>query len=297
MTSSQKPPRPGIHKPQGEQWLFRQGALVLGPMSTEQVIERLYAGSLDGSTEITPLGQNQYRPLAQLDLFKIDLAKAQAKLRVDALVQADRAKRVRRRNVRLGIVAVVAAIAASGAASAARYLAVHTPFKTDPVEEISVEPPIIGLAKVRAASEELVDYPLSNGDPNHRKSGARPSIALRPGSPARSEIPAGAADPDGLQTGSFDRAAINSVVAARQKLLYPCVAGEAGKHPGLSTKIPIEFVIGNDGRVSKVWVDHSQFKDGPLAECLLKELQKWPFKAYEGERATVGLSFRVGQGI
>jgi len=90
--------------------------------------------------------------------------------------------------------------------------------------------------------------------------------------------------------------AINSVVASRQKSLYPCVAGEAGKHPGLSTKIPIEFVIGNDGRVAKVWVDHSLFKDGPLAECLLKELQKWPFKAYEGERATVGLSFRVGQG-
>ena len=80
MTSSQKLPRPGIHKPQGEQWLFRQGALVLGPMSKEQIIERLYAGSLDGSTEITPLGQNQYRPLAELDLFKIDLAKAQADL-------------------------------------------------------------------------------------------------------------------------------------------------------------------------------------------------------------------------
>jgi peroxiredoxin len=79
-------------------------------------------------------------------------------------------------------------------------------------------------------------------------------------------------------------------------MLYPCVADEAGKHPGLATKIPIEFVIGNDGRVSKVWVDHSLFKDTALADCLLKELQKWPFRAYEGERATVGLSFRVGRG-
>jgi len=295
MTSRQNLPRPGIRRPQGAQWLFRQGGLVLGPMPTEQIIERLYAGSLDGNTPIAVLGDNQYRPLAEVDQFKIDLAKAQAKLRVDALVQADRAKRVRRRNVRLGIVAVVAAIAASGAASAARYLAVHTPFKTESVEEISVEPPIIGLAKVRSASEELVAYP-SNGDPNHRRAAARPSVALKAGGPARSDLPAGAADPDGLQTGAFDRVAINSVVASRQKSLYPCVAGEAGKHPGLATKIPIEFVIGNDGRVAKVWVDHSLFKDGPLAECLLKELQKWPFKAYEGERATVGLSFRVGQG-
>src|SRR5262249_62426703 len=118
MTSRQNPARPGIHA-QGGQWLFRQGGLVLGPMHTEQIIERLYAGSLDGNTEITPLGQNQYRPLAELDPFKIDLAKAQAKLRVDAMVHADRAERVRRRNLRLGIVAVVPAGGGAAAAGAA----------------------------------------------------------------------------------------------------------------------------------------------------------------------------------
>src|SRR5215471_12496199 len=183
MTSRQNVPRPGIPRPRGARGLFRQAGLVLGPLPPEQIIERLYAGSLDGNTQIAPLGDNQYLPLAEVDQFKIDLAKAQAKLRVDALVQADRAKRVRRRNVRFGIVAFVAALAAAGAASAARYLAVHTPFKTESVEEISVEPPVIGLAKVRSTSEELVDYPLSNGDPNHRKSAPRPSLALKAGSP------------------------------------------------------------------------------------------------------------------
>src|SRR6266852_2172102 len=277
MTAGQNPATAGKNRARQGQWLFRQGGLVLGPLLTEQIIEKLYSGTLDGNTEIAPIGQTHYRPLAQLDVFKVDLAKAQAKLRVVA------------------IVATAAAIAAVGAATGARYLAVYSPFKVERLDEISVEPPTIGLAKARLAAEDLLDYPLSSGDPNRRRALARLQDRSKRGQ-SRAEPGAGEADADGLRTGAFDRTAINAVVASRQKMLYPCVADEAGKHPGLATKIPIEFVIGNDGRVSKVWVDHSLFKDTALGDCLLKELQKWPFRAYEGERATVGLSFRVGRG-
>ena len=38
------------------------------------------------------------------------------------------------------------------------------------------------------------------------------------------------------------------------------------------------------------------FKTGTLPECLLKELQRWPFKPYQGEQATVGLQFKIGKG-
>jgi len=266
--------------------------LVLGPVLFEQVLEKLYAGLLDGKTEITPLGQNKFRPLADVDDFKIDLAKAQAKWRVDAIVQAHQSRNTRKRNLWIGAIATTAVIAAIGAASLAKYLAVHNPFKSMATfDDISVEAPTIGLANARAGSEDLVDYPLG-GEP--RRSGgrekSRPSLLANRTAPAKGE-----AEADGIQTATFDRTAINSVVAARQRSLYPCVAEEAGKHPGLTTKIPIEFVIGNDGRVTKVWIDHSLFKTGALGECLLRELQKWSFKAYEGERATVGLSFRVGK--
>ena len=60
-------------------------------------------------------------------------------------------------------------------------------------------------------------------------------------------------------------------------------------------KIPIEFVIGNNGKVTKVWVDHPDYKSGPLPECLLRALQQWPFKNYEGEQANVSLSFNIGK--
>src|SRR6266849_5135486 len=110
MTAGQNPATAGKNRARQGQWLFRQGGLVLGPLLTEQIIEKLYSGTLDGNTEIAPIGQTHYRPLAQLDVFKVDLAKAQAKLRVDAIVQADRAKRARKRNLRVAIVATAAAI-------------------------------------------------------------------------------------------------------------------------------------------------------------------------------------------
>ena len=43
-------------------------------------------------------------------------------------------------------------------------------------------------------------------------------------------------------------------------------------------------------------MDHPRFAEGALQECLMKELQRWPFRPYEGQQATVGLSFTIGKG-
>jgi hypothetical protein len=115
--------------------------------------------------------------------------------------------------------------------------------------------------------------------------GARPG----PGAPDN--------DPDDVSVeAKFDRGSIQTVISQRQRTLYPCFADEARRSPGLAERIPIEFVIGNDGQVKKLWVDHPRFAEGALQECLLKELQRWPFRPYEGQQATVGLSFTIGRG-
>ncbi len=280
----------------GGDWLFRQGELVLGPVPAHQIVEKLYRGELNGTSEISLLGDGHFMRLSEVEFFKLHLAKAEAKLRVDAVAQAQRAKSNRKRNLRIAIVAALAMVFASAAAAVAKYLAIHNPWKN--VDElafadISVEPPTIALAQARA-NEDLVEYP-----------GRGTSRAQRKDRSDRTRFAVGKADrgskeqddePDGLKTGQFDRDSINAVVAARQRTLYSCVADEVRRRPGLSAKIPIEFVIGNDGRVNKLWVDHPMFKEGPLPECLLRELQKWSFKSYPGEQATVGFSFKVGKG-
>lgn len=292
--------------PGGSEWLFRQGELVLGPVPAQQIVEKLYSGELTGRSEISSVGQGHFQPIAEVDEFKLHVAKAEVKARVEASAQAEQQSERKRRNRQLGIVVAIGLLAASTAAILARHLAVHNPLK-NPDElafgDITVEPPTIMLARAsHVGDEDLLDYPLEVRAPAERPreqplQPPRAERAERPRSPGkRTRASAADEEPDGLQTAKFDQGAINAVVAAKQRTLYVCFAEQSQRQPGFSAKIPIEFVIGNDGRVSKLWVDNPNYKEGPLADCLLRELRRWPFKPYEGEQATVGLSFKIGKG-
>lgn len=286
----------------GEQWLYRQGELVLGPVSREQLVDRLYSGEINAQTEVARMGESAFRRLHTVDGFGLHVAKAQAKLRVEAKERHDQQASRRKKTILLSGVIAAAILIAVGAAVGARYLAINTPWShADAFADISMDPPTITLAKARAADEELLDYPLEPGKPGHR--GERTERAERGSDRTRGErgnrgtssAPRPTTDSEGLQVAEVDQASIHEVVAAHQKSLYPCLVAEAKRKPGLSARIPIEFAIGNDGRVAKLWIDNPDYKAGPLADCMLKELQRWPFKPYEGAGASVGLSFTIGK--
>lgn len=294
------------------EWLFRQGELVLGPLTAQQIVEKLYAGEIDAKTPVQKMGDGNFRRLGDIDAFRVHVAKAEAKARVDKSAMSHAIAAKKSRNVKIGITVAIAAVIATFVGAGAYYLAVYTPWK-DVDEEafgditISIEPGEIKLAKANLEDEELVDYPLG-GKKNptalaHNTPKKIPDDKTPPDgtklakaqTPKSNKVNNEAEDPDGMQMAKFDQGAINSVVNAKQKTLYPCLIAEAQKNPGLSAKIPIEFVIGNDGKVAKVWVDHPSFKTGSLPECLLQKMQAWQFKAYDGERATVSLSFKIGK--
>jgi outer membrane biosynthesis protein TonB len=291
-----------------QQWLFRQGDLVLGPMSGQQLVEKLYTGEMTGNTLIAPPGARDFVPMAEVAVFKVHVARAQAKARVDAEQRAER-QRVMRKRLILGSIAAAVTVALGVVAwQVARWAAVHGPGgEEDEYAGITVELPTITLAQKRKDSEDLIAYPSSSGS-RPAESKPKPPVAA-PGSTTPT-LPAGAVaaktekkppsgtvttDPDGLQMATeFDQASINKVVQNNQKTLFRCLKEEAARRPGFAAKVPIEFVIGNDGRVTKLWVDHPQLKQGPLYECFLTELKKWPFKPYKGELASVNLAFKVG---
>ncbi len=290
-------------------WLFRQGDLVLGPLPAGQLVQKLYAGELNAETLVSKLGDGRFVLLSEVDVFKLHLAKAAAKQRVDAAAASETSRSNKRRTIVIGGSVVVLLALALGVAGAARYLAVHGPGDEDFGDLISVDPPTITLASLSNHEEEMIDYPFGgsgaaktpakpSGTPGKTPppSGKTPPKPVASAKPPAGKMTSAGEDPDGLQMAAFDQSAINSVVSKQQKTLYPCLAAEAQRQPGLSARIPIEFVIGNDGRVTQVWVDHPSFKSGELPTCLLKALQKWQFKNYEGERATVGLSFKIGKG-
>ncbi len=277
-----------------DSWLFRQGELILGPVPSAKIVEKIYSHELDGKSEVQQMGSGRFLRLADIDAFKVHLAKADAKKRVDHVAKTTEATAAKKRNVAIGITAGVLLAIGIGVVVVGNYLAVHTPGKSS--EEmafgdlISVEAPTISRAKRSGNDEELVDYPGLGGVKKP------PAVAVKdkPDRPAnKPKLNNETEDSDGLQMAKFDQGAINTVVKTHQKSLFPCLS-QINK-PGVVQKIPIEFVIGNNGRVGKVWVDHPDYKSGTLPECLLKELQKWPFKNYEGEQATVSLSFNIGK--
>jgi hypothetical protein len=279
--------------PLGGEWLYRNGELVLGPVQGPQLLDRLYAGEINGQTEVALVGHD-FERITQVEALRVHLAKAEAKWRVDALERrvSDRARR--QRNVRLGILAAVALVVAGVAGTVARYMAVHGTFDRRAPEEaaIAVEPPVIRLAKARRQQDEMLDYPLDRGG---RHTGTTGTRVLPSGGKAAPGAPE--TDPDDVSIeAKFDRGAIQTVIAQRQRSLYPCFKEEARRAPGLAERIPIEFTIGNDGQVKRLWIDHPRFNEGTLPDCLLKELQRWPFRPYEGQQATVGLSFTIGRG-
>lgn len=290
----------------GGTWLYKQGELVLGPLSGEQVVLKLFDGEIDGATLISRMGDNNFVKLSGVGAFKVELAKAEAKHRVAAQAAAERAAAAKTRNAKLAAVGAAGVVAAVVVGYFGYQAAVHGGGADGDFDGITIEPPTIALARARPWSgEELVEYPGARAPAGGNAATRRPApaapTAKAPAAAAKAPAPASpsrpaasgrmVADADGLATAEFDQEAINAVVAKHKSGLLPCLKEDA-KDRGLSGKVPIEFVIGNDGRVAKLWVDHPNGK-GPLHDCLLRELQKWPFKAYPGERATVGLSFNI----
>lgn len=295
-------------------WLYRQGDLVLGPLTGHQLVEKLYTGEVTGKTDVSATGPSGFRKLEELDAFRLHVSQAAVKLKVEAEARALRSRRMRQRLLAGGVAAVVLGALGVGAWQIARYSAVYLP-GADNELSIEVSAPVITVAK-RSRPEELFEYP---GEPKQR-----PPLPGKPGEtapekPEKVDKPEKVAsltpvskpdrrptggrrsgrvstDPDGMSTEvNYDQASINQVVKKSQGSLYRCFKEEAERRPGFAAKVPLEFTIGNDGRVAQLWVDHPQLKKGPLFDCLLGEMKKWPFKPYTGERATVNLAFTIGK--
>lgn len=298
-------------------WLYRQGDLVLGPLSGHQLVEKLYAGEVTGKTEVSATGLSGFRRLEELETFQLHVAKAAVKQRVEAEARAARTKRNRQRLIAAGVALGVLGMLGFGAWQVARYAAVFMPGNQRGTIDIQVEPPVMTVAK-RSMPEELLEYPgepkrtperppskppetpdktpekvekpekVASASPvpkpeTHRPTGGRPTGRVT-------------TDADGLATEvNYDQSAINRVVKQSQSSLFHCFKEEAERHPNFFAKVPLEFTIGNDGRVAQLWIDHPQLKKGPMIDCLFGELKKWPFKPYTGERATVNLAFTIGK--
>ncbi len=268
-------------------WLYRQGDLILGPVPTNQLIDKLFTGEVNRASEVQVMGTGVFRRIEKVPELAVHLAKAEAKQRIDAQAAAHSQMVKKRTMTIIGIATGVLVAVGVVVAGVGQYLAVHSGGADDEFANITVDTPTIG--KARRAGDELVDY----NSPGGKKPAA---VAMRPGgapaSAATGKPRMGAADSEGLQMGEADQEMINAVIAANKKTLFPCLKAVA--KPGEAIKVPLEFALAETGKVTKVWVDNPDLKDTGLQECVFAELQKWPFKP-GGSGTSVKLSFNVGK--
>jgi len=272
--------------PDGE-WLFEKGGRIYGPVPGEALLDLLYRGEVDARTPVAE-GEGAYRPLGEVAAFGLHLRKAQAKLRVEREVTGARQVARSRRRRRAALVALLAAGAVGGAAWAAFRLARQGPreARSALLEDFGGGIAVAAPVKVggsRRPTDDEVEIPPEE-----------PSAAGRAAT-GPSAAGAGPARPRGaLVQSNWDAAHIQSVVAREQRSLVPCIRAESERVRDWSGELPLEFAIGNDGRVAQLWIDGPRKGSAELRGCLLGTMKGWAFRPFAGERPVVSLSFRVG---
>jgi hypothetical protein len=276
----------------GGEWLFRREGQVFGPIDSRGIAAMLYRGEIDGATPLSS-GDGNWRAASEIPIFLVHAKKAAAAQRVEREVTGARLLR-ERRNRRRAVAAVLAAmLLVAGAVGTAVLLGRRDAGTSPLLEDFGAGIRIASAARVgvsrRPAEEVLVEVPLDAPEraaaPKRRPARAASSAAA----------PQGSVDGGELVAAQFDAKKIQAVVGREQRTLAPCFREEAGRSPDFRGDVPIEFAIGNDGRVVQLWIDEPRFRKGPLEQCLTAALAAWRFDTFPGQRPTVSLAFRIGR--
>lgn len=291
-------PNPSRDDPrlEGGEWLFRRGGQVFGPIDSRALAAMLYRGELGADAPVST-GDGVWRPVVEVPIFLVHARKAEAAQQVEREVTGARLLRKRhdrRRAAAIGAGALLLVVAAGGAA----FLAASRGTETSPLlEDFGAGIGLASAARVgagaprSAAGEELVDVPMdapAGTAPARRAPAASASAAARR---SAGDVEGG----DLVDAPRYDAAKIQAVVAREQRALVACFRAEADRSPDFQGDVPIEFAVGNDGRVAALWIDEPRFRAGPLHDCVRGALARWRFDPFPGQRPSVSLAFRIGR--
>jgi hypothetical protein len=274
----------------GGDWLFQRDGLVYGPVEGRRLAELLYRGELHAASLVST-GDGAWRPVAHVPQFLLHVRKAEAALRVEQEVTGARALRRRRARTRTAGLAIGALALVGGAGGLALWLGRggdHGALLDDFGAGISIAVP----ARVGVAGR---------GDPGLVEVAVTPDApATRPGGSARQAPAAGRTQAAPLDAGElvatqFDAGRIQEVVSRQQRTLAPCLRAEASRAPDFAGEVPLEFTIGNEGKVVRVVITDPRLRQGALRDCFERVLETWTFDRFPGQRPSVALVFKVGQ--
>ncbi|MBI4815956.1 MAG: hypothetical protein HY791_06855 [Deltaproteobacteria bacterium] len=271
-------------------WLYKVGAKRFGPVTTKQLLERLYEGQVNAETPVAPDDEeDSFKALRRYGAFSAHLDKAsnhQHQLReITARAKADRSSTIRRRVI-ISIGAVLVAAVGAGVTLELKRReriaqAESERLKKEQEEKNLVDQMEALLARV-TVEPALLDIDVDAERAPGKSSKAKRVLRGRPKPTSDEEL-----TQDEIMDG----------VAERFKGIKRCIVEqiqkEADSVPG---RIVMSFVIDNDGKTNSFGLDDRYLRTSPLAGCLGKELGAVRYRKFKGEVRNVVYPLNIGKG-
>lgn len=271
-------------------WLYKATGQIFGPISSKALLEKLYAGEIDGETAIAPEG-GEFMALRRYGALELHLPKAAEHKKATEEARRREAEVTSKQRKRWALIAVSVVVALGGGGAlvwksvADARVAKAEREKREQEEKLkreleslianlTIEPPLVELV-----DEEEPEAPPKPGEkrrPRAKRPAARPGSDLPPTVPIqRSEVVAG----------------VNEVFGGLKR----CIVEQIQRDPeSVGERIELSFVVNNAGQVRDFDINDRILRKLPLKDCMGATLATLKFRKYVGEVQTIEYPITIG---
>lgn len=310
------------------EWLFKQNDLVLGPVTSIVLVDKIKKGELDADTPIARDGA-AFRPMKLVRLFREAWQAAEEEKRFAAEERAYQSAVSRARVLRIVVVLVMFVVPAAVAAGGARALMIAKPWD-DSAEWIARVPPVVDLPQkpaevvpvqpVGTPTTVAAVTPTPTPEPGSADDATKPvddkTKKPKPGTSGTAANTGGAATsppagndggsaPDKVEkpvekpAGNLPDSLTNAQAVAPLKEiqgdLKSCFKAEIDSNPDMPGSVVLSYTITEEGKAINVDLDARELRGRPVVGCVQKAMGSVRWPKFSGERKNVSVPFKLGK--
>lgn len=272
-------------------WLFKQHGQTFGPVTSKVLLDKLYAGEIDGETPIAP-EDGEFMALRRYGAFRLHLPKVQehraAAEEARKKERAAKAAKIRNWTLFGVVVAVVGGGAAYGVITKIRAeREAEALAKTEEEERRIKEQMIEDLMANLTIEPPLIE--IADDEPDEKSPGGK-GKKRRPGGARR--VKAGADLPPTVE---LTRGEIMEGVAGIFGGLKRCIVEQIQRDPeSVSDRIVLQFSVNNSGDVQNLEIEDRALRRTPIKDCFNAKMGQLKFRKYIGEVQNVEYPITIG---
>lgn len=274
--------------PRGDEWLYRCGEEIRGPLAKDVIVQRLIKGELDMKLLVAREG-GEFHPIAQVKAFEPYLEE------VNKAIKARNAGKTR-------VAALVGLVVLLIAGAGAGWYFMQRAQEREAKREKERQEAQAKLEEERKALDEIISnskselVALVTFDVKAMKvGGKRPTTGRRPRKGKTKQT--GSVEESTEMVASCQRSQqeIFGTLGRHLAKINVCVQDEKSRNPtGLPAALPLDFIIKPDGKIVEFEIGHRHFRTGPMKNCMIKAFRQIRFPAAGGTTCPVSIPIKIG---